>query len=84
VAYLTWHIRAPYDGEGCFSAINHLGQSQFSLRSTKKAKFERKTGLLRNSHSTTVSDPRGPSQARCKSAHADKDTWLVGDPAWRY
>ena len=40
MAYLTWYIRVPYDGEGCFSVINNLGQSQFSLRTIKKEKFD--------------------------------------------
>jgi hypothetical protein len=65
-------------------SIISVSFSSFSLRSTIKAKFERKTGLLSNSHSTTVNDPCGPSQAGRRSEHADKDTWLVGDPAYGY
>ena len=65
MAYLTWVIRVRYDGKGCFAATNHQS------RSTEKVKCR----LPRNSHNTAVNDPRGPSHARCGSAHADSDTY---------
>src|SRR6266478_10075404 len=46
-----------------------------SVSVAQKRPNSKQVSLLRNSHNTAVSDPRGPSHARWRSAHADRDTW---------